>query len=295
MSGRRWIAASGCSASPRRCRRKLPDETAAARSSCSKAAGAQAALSLLPVRPRLCGRMDNVAPPAKQAAHAPPPLRLVRRRRRQAPRDVGSGRVSFAESSFFPAPPDVMLIPMSLARPDQAWFFAAVCTVGVGRRRPVRLFHRRRALCHGRSVADPSVRLWRQGRGVPRGLCALWRLIILLKGLTPIPYKIVTITSGFAGFNSVLFVILSVITRGARFFLRGVPAQPLRRPRPRHHRGAARDYGPRSARRSSSLALSSSCGYSDPSDVGFGGQKRRRPCVRRVGGLRHFGRVWRYR
>ena len=44
-------------------------------------------------------------------------------------------------------------------------------------------------------------------------------LIILLKGLTPIPYKIVTITSGFAGFNFFLFVILSVITRGARFFL----------------------------------------------------------------------------
>jgi membrane protein YqaA with SNARE-associated domain len=44
-------------------------------------------------------------------------------------------------------------------------------------------------------------------------------LIILLKGLTPIPYKIVTITSGFAGFNLPLFVILSLITRGARFFV----------------------------------------------------------------------------
>ena len=44
-------------------------------------------------------------------------------------------------------------------------------------------------------------------------------LIILLKGLTPIPYKIVTITSGFAGFNLFLFVILSLITRGARFFV----------------------------------------------------------------------------
>ena len=43
--------------------------------------------------------------------------------------------------------------------------------------------------------------------------------IILIKGLTPIPYKIVTITSGFAGYNFGLFVILSVITRGARFFV----------------------------------------------------------------------------
>jgi membrane protein YqaA with SNARE-associated domain len=55
--------------------------------------------------------------------------------------------------------------------------------------------------------------------------------IILLKGLTPIPYKIVTITSGFAGFNLSLFVVPSLITRGARFLPRGVPAQSLWRPR----------------------------------------------------------------
>ena len=46
-------------------------------------------------------------------------------------------------------------------------------------------------------------------------------MIILLKGLTPIPYKLVTITSGFAGFNLGLFIVLSIITRGARFFLEG--------------------------------------------------------------------------
>jgi hypothetical protein len=63
------------------------------------------------------------------------------------------------------------------------------------------------------------LRLWRQGGSVPHRLCAIGSLIILLKGLTPIPYKIVTITSGFAGFNLFLFVILSPITRGARFFL----------------------------------------------------------------------------
>ena len=44
-------------------------------------------------------------------------------------------------------------------------------------------------------------------------------LIILLKGLTPIPYKLVTITSGFAGYNLGLFIVLSLITRGARFFV----------------------------------------------------------------------------
>jgi membrane protein YqaA with SNARE-associated domain len=47
-------------------------------------------------------------------------------------------------------------------------------------------------------------------------------LIILLKGLTPIPYKLVTITSGFAGYNFGLFILFSIITRGARFFIEAV-------------------------------------------------------------------------
>ena len=55
------------------------------------------------------------------------------------------GIVSFAESSFFPVPPDVMLIPMAMARPDRAWTYAAFAPY-VGRRRRVRLFHRRGAL-----------------------------------------------------------------------------------------------------------------------------------------------------
>ena len=55
-------------------------------------------------------------------------LRLVHRRRRQAIRAVADGLVSFAESSFFPVPPDTMLIPMSLARPDKAWSYATLCT-----------------------------------------------------------------------------------------------------------------------------------------------------------------------
>ena len=56
------------------------------------------------------------------------------------------GAVSFAESSFFPVPPDMMLIPMSLARPERAWLYAAVCTVDLGAGRHARLCHRRAAL-----------------------------------------------------------------------------------------------------------------------------------------------------
>jgi membrane protein YqaA with SNARE-associated domain len=127
--------------------------------------------------------------------------------------------VAFAESSFFPIPPDVMLVPMALARPDRAYRLAAWCTLasvtggivgyGIG------------ALLYD-SVGAWLIHLYGYGGKVEafRAAYAQWGAwIILLKGLTPIPYKIVTITSGFAGYNFGLFVVLSVITRGARFFL----------------------------------------------------------------------------
>jgi membrane protein YqaA with SNARE-associated domain len=129
------------------------------------------------------------------------------------------GAVSFAESSFFPVPPDIMLIPMSLARPDRAYYFAAISTLAsvVGG-----LF----GYFIGAVLYDTAgqwlIQLYGYGDRVEAFRAAYAQygsLIILLKGLTPIPYKIVTITSGFAGFNIFLFVILSVITRGARFFL----------------------------------------------------------------------------
>jgi membrane protein YqaA with SNARE-associated domain len=127
--------------------------------------------------------------------------------------------VSFAESSFFPIPPDVMLVPMSLARPDRAYLLAAWCTIAsvaggiVGYAIGALLYD---------SVGAWLIQLYGYGDKVEafRAAYAQWGAwIILLKGLTPIPYKIVTITSGFAGYNFAAFVILSVITRGARFFL----------------------------------------------------------------------------
>ena len=127
--------------------------------------------------------------------------------------------VSFAESSFFPIPPDVMLVPMSLARPDRAYLLAAWCTIasvagGI-------MGYAIGALLYD-SVGAWLIQLYGYGDKVEafRAAYAQWGAwIILLKGLTPIPYKIVTITSGFAGYNFAAFVILSVITRGARFFL----------------------------------------------------------------------------
>jgi membrane protein YqaA with SNARE-associated domain len=127
--------------------------------------------------------------------------------------------VAFAESSFFPIPPDVMLVPMSLARPDRAFRIAAWCTVAsvAGGM----LGYAIGALLYD-SVGAWLIHLYGYGDKVEafRAAYAQWGAwIIVLKGLTPIPYKIVTITSGFAGYNFFLFVLLSVITRGARFFI----------------------------------------------------------------------------
>jgi membrane protein YqaA with SNARE-associated domain len=126
--------------------------------------------------------------------------------------------VSFAESSFFPIPPDVMLIPMSLARPQRAYRYAALCTVAsvVGGI----LGYAIGALLYD-SLGAWLIQFYGYGDKVEafRHAYAEWGAwIILLKGLTPIPYKIVTITSGFAGYNLPAFVLLSIVARGVRFF-----------------------------------------------------------------------------
>ena len=129
------------------------------------------------------------------------------------------GAVSFAESSFFPIPPDVMLIPMSLARPQRAWLYALVCTVTsvagglVGYAIGALLYD---------SVGQWLINLYGYGDKVDAfraSYAEYGAWIILLKGLTPIPYKLVTITSGFANYNLLLFVVFSIIARGGRFFI----------------------------------------------------------------------------
>ena len=129
------------------------------------------------------------------------------------------GAVSFAESSFFPVPPDVMLIPMSLARPQRAWFFAAVCTVDLGAGRRARLRHRRAAVRLGRAWLIQIYGLSDKVETFRASYAEWGAVIILLKGLTPIPYKLVTITSGFAGYNIWLFILCSIVARGGRFFI----------------------------------------------------------------------------
>ncbi|HEV7463610.1 MAG TPA: YqaA family protein [Methyloceanibacter sp.] len=127
--------------------------------------------------------------------------------------------VSFAESSFFPIPPDVVLVPMALAQPHKARLYALVCTIAsvlgglVGYAIGALLYD---------TVGHWLISVYGYGEGIDafRAAYAKWGAwIILIKGMTPIPYKIVTIASGFAGYNLLAFFVLSIITRGARFFL----------------------------------------------------------------------------
>jgi membrane protein YqaA with SNARE-associated domain len=127
--------------------------------------------------------------------------------------------VAFAESSFFPVPPDALLIPMVLARHRLAWRFAAICTAAsvVGGALGYLIGY---ALLD--QLARPILELYGYGQRFAAFQATyaeygLW--VILIKGLTPIPYKIVTIASGAARFDFALFMAASVLTRGARFFL----------------------------------------------------------------------------
>ena len=129
------------------------------------------------------------------------------------------GIISFVESSFFPIPPDVMMIPMSLARPDKSWFYATLCTLTSVAGGALGYFI-------GAALYD-SVGLWvihlyglANKAEAFRQAYAQWvTWIILIKGMTPIPYKLITIVSGFAGYSFAMFILLSLVARGMRFYL----------------------------------------------------------------------------
>jgi membrane protein YqaA with SNARE-associated domain len=135
---------------------------------------------------------------------------------RHAP--VALGLVAFAESSFFPIPPDTILVPMSIARPHRALVYALICTIAsvagglLGYAIGALLFQ---------TIGKWLISLYGYGDRVEqmRTLFAHWGwAVILVKGFTPIPFKIITITSGLLAYSLPLFVVFSLITRAARFF-----------------------------------------------------------------------------
>ena len=127
--------------------------------------------------------------------------------------------VSFTESSFFPIPPDVLLIPMAAARPDRAWRLAAVCTAAsvagglLGYLIGAALYDQ---------VALPLIHIYHYEAAAAALVTSIQQngvWLILLKGLLPIPFKLVTIACGFARLDLFQFVAACIVTRGARFFL----------------------------------------------------------------------------
>ena len=127
--------------------------------------------------------------------------------------------VSFIESSFFPIPPDVMLIPMVLAKRARAWLFAGWATIAsvlggaLGYAIGYFLYD---------SIGAALLRFY--GYGEKFALFTSWYnewgvWIVLFAGLTPFPYKVITIASGVTGLNFPVFMLASILARGLRFFI----------------------------------------------------------------------------
>ena len=126
--------------------------------------------------------------------------------------------LAFAESSFFPIPPDVLLIALSLSIPKKAFKYAAVCTLG--------------SVLGGVLGYFLGWQFWELAKGIlfqyidPAGFEVVRNYFIKyeawavsIAGFTPIPYKVFTISAGFLRADFMVFFIASVLSRGARFFL----------------------------------------------------------------------------
>ena len=129
--------------------------------------------------------------------------------------------IAFAESSFFPIPPDVLLIPLAIGVPRRALRFAALCTVGSSLGALLGYFL---GLEFYEVIGQRIVAFYSAGEQYERVrvLYQQWDVVaIALAGFTPIPFKIFTITAGVFKINLLTFTIVVLLSRGARFFLLG--------------------------------------------------------------------------
>jgi len=127
--------------------------------------------------------------------------------------------VSFAESSFFPLPPDIMLIPMCLAERQRLWFYTNVCALAslaggfLGYAIGYFLFD-----SIGRVLFD-FYGLWDAYHSFQESFSAVGPWLLVLKGVTPIPYKLLAITAGIAKMDLATFALCSLIARFSRYYI----------------------------------------------------------------------------
>ena len=133
------------------------------------------------------------------------------------------GVMSFIESFIFPIPPDVVIIPMTIAKRDEWFKIALIATLGsvIG-------------ACFGYFIGyvffnEIGIKIFElygvdnasflKDKVSSEGGVLAWATLLAIAGFTPVPFKLLTITSGFVHFNIIYFIIVSTLTRGFRFFL----------------------------------------------------------------------------
>ena len=132
------------------------------------------------------------------------------------------GFISFIESFIFPIPPDVLIIPMTIAKRQEWIKIALIATIGsvlgacLGYFIGYVFFNEIGIKIFEFYGVDPS--FWKNKVSSEGGVIA-WITLLAIAGFSPVPFKLLTISSGFIHFNIVYFVIISLLTRGSRFFL----------------------------------------------------------------------------
>ena len=130
--------------------------------------------------------------------------------------------ISFIESFIFPIPPDVIIIPMTIAKREEWFKIALIATIGsvlgacLGYFIGYVFFNEIGIKIFEFYGVDPS--FWKDKVSSEGGVIA-WMTLLAIAGFSPVPFKLLTISSGFVHFNIVYFVIISLLTRGSRFFL----------------------------------------------------------------------------
>ena len=131
--------------------------------------------------------------------------------------------VCFFESIFFPIPPDVMIIPMTIAKTKEWIEIASTATIssvigGCAGYAIGSFFYKEIGIPIFEFYGFEGFLAFKDQLSIGKGFWA-WLILLTIAGFTPVPFKLLTISSGFIGFNFFIFIIVSALTRGSRFFI----------------------------------------------------------------------------